>query len=1102
MNRRTFISYILILGIIPFLHIFKVHSQIPSIDLFTIEDGLSQTSVNCFIQDRKGFLWIGTQDGLNKYDGYTFRIYRNNPADTNSLSNNFINCIYEDTEGNIWVGTNYGLNKYNIYSEEFTRYYHQAGNTNSLKEDEIYDIYEDKSGYVWIKTENYLTRLNPRSNKFRHYEHYNDVFNFLSVNAKFSIFEDHKGQLWVGTKDGLNYFDCKLEIFKRYKYDPKDNSTLSNNKVKIIFEDSDQNLWIGTERGLNRFNWETETFQRYYYEYGNPKSLSNDIINDIYEDNENNLWIATELGLNKFNKQTDNFTVYNRFMHDNDVILATSFTEVFQDHTGIMWAGTLQGLIKIENKRKRFKLYRTSKNGKPLFSNNYVTSIYKNEGVVWIGTYGAGLYLFNPDSKKSIRYNTTNSSLANNYVHKIYEDKDENVWIGTQNGISYYNTGSKSFEKINQLRSLKVLKNNRIFDILQDQKRNLWLASKFGLHYLQEDSVISYFHDPDDSTTIAANLVYDILFDKNDNLWIATEKGLSYLNTTTDKITNYSRNEGTCDNCLSSNEVLSLNLDTLKNYLWIGTKDGLNRLDLTENVFKSYTTKDGLANNLIYTILNDHSGNLWMSTNMGISKMYVEEENFSNFGVSDGLQDFEFNHGSAYKAEDGELFFGGIAGYNSFYPDSIVKNNIIPNIEITAVDVLADKTSEKVPLGRNRIIELSHRNNLVTIEFAALDYTDPLKNNYAYKLVGVEDEWINLGNRRYATFSNLSPGKYTFHVKGSNSDQVWNEQGTSVKILVKTPVWETKFAYAVYIILLSGIIVWIFRYRTRNLRKSNQELKEKEQIAKQIAKQKEELSIKNKSITDSIIYAKRIQEALMPTMPFFKGILPGSFILYKPKDIVSGDFYWINERNNKIFVAVVDCTGHGVPGAFMSIIGFELLRNITDEQGIEDPDKILKQLNNGVANTFGKSAKKAKIKDGMDIALCVIDKNKSVLEFSGAFRPLYMIRNNKIEEIRGDRFSVGLLEQGENSEISKTTIKLEKNDIFYIFSDGYADQFGGPEGKKYKYRRFRHLLLTIHKLPLDQQLTYFDRSFEDWKGEHEQVDDVLILGFRPTLESS
>jgi len=1097
MRLRLSILTLFIVGFFPFFHIANSQGQILSVDQFTIEDGLSQTSVNCLIQDSRGFLWIGTQDGLNKFDGYTFKIIKNEPSDSNSLSNNFINCIYEDADGNIWIGTNLGLNKYNIYTEKFTHYLFNPQDINSIREDEIYDIYQDKSGYVWIKTENYLSRLNPRSNKFRHYEHYNDVFNFISVNAKFSIFEDHKNQLWVGTKDGLNYFDRKLEIFKRYRHDPGDESSLSNNKVKVIFEDRDHNLWIGTEEGLNKFVWETETFIRYYSNYDNPKSLSNNIINDIYEDNNGHIWITTDDGLNKFDKATETFTVYHRFLYDNEMILTTSFTDVIQDQTNIMWVGTLQGLLKIEDKRKIFKLYSKSKDNVLLFSNNYVTSIYKKDDIVWIGTWGTGLHLFNPENKKVIRYNMSNSDIINDYICKIFEDKNGGFWIGTQDGLSFFNTKTKRFEEVDRIKVLNIFKNNRIFDILEDDYGNLWVGSRFGLHQIGRDSIKSYIHNAEDSSSLGSDLVYDILLDKSKNLWVATEKGLSYINLSSNTQKRYTRPDYNCVDCLSSNEILCLFEDTLNNDLWLGTNAGLNRFDLETEKIKTYTEKDGLSNNLIYAILSDDFGNLWMSTNKGISKFNLKTEKFSNYGVTDGLQDFEFNLGASYKSESGELFFGGIAGYNSFYPDSVVINQKIPNIEITSVEVLSEKISKKLTVGENKQINIPHKNNLITIEFTVLDFTNPEKNSYAYKLEGVEEEWINLGNRRYATFSNLPSGKYNFKVKGSNSDYIWNEEGTSLKIVVETPVWKTDFAYVLYIVLSVGFIVWIFRYRTRSLRRSNQELKEKELIAEQVAMQKEELSVKNKNITDSIIYAKRIQEALMPSMEQFKKILPESFILYKPKDIVSGDFYWINERNDKIFLAVVDCTGHGVPGAFMSIIGFELLRNITEDQRIEEADKILWNLNNGVATTFGKKTEKIRIKDGMDIAFCVIDKRKAEIEFSGAFRPLYLIRDNKIEEIRGDRFSVGLLDEGENEEITKTRIKLQKNDIFYMFSDGYADQFGGSDGKKYKYRRFRHLLLTIHKLPLEQQLTYFDRSFEDWKGEHEQVDDVLILGFRP-----
>lgn len=1100
MNFRNSISFFVLIGAFLFLFIANAFGQVLTVDQFTIEDGLSQTSVNCLIQDSRGFIWIGTQDGLNKYDGYTFEVIKNEPSDTNSLSNNYINCIDEDTDGNIWIGTNYGLNRYNIYTKKFKHFYSDEDNINSLREDEVYDIYQDRNGYIWIKTENYLSRLNPKSNKFRHYEHYNDVFNFISLNAKFSIYEDHKDQLWVGSKDGLNYFDRKLEIFKRYRHIPSDNSSLSNNNVNVIYEDSNQNLWIGTANGLNRFNWETETFTRFYADSSDPNSLSNNIINDIYEDHEGNLWIATDNGINKFDRAKGNFKVYNRFLFNNEVLLTNSFTDIMEDQTGMIWLGAFQGLLKIEKQDKKFKLFDESEEHLPLFSNNYITALYKKGGVVWVGTWGAGLHWFNPKTRENIKYNNANNSLRNDYIYRIYEDNIGRVWIGTQNGLTYYDMSTNQFKTLKRKDVVSVLKNNRIFDIQADENNELWVAAKFGLHHIMEDTVVSYHYDAEKSGGLGADLVFDIHFDNNKNLWIATEKGLNYLDRENNELTLFERPSYDCTNCFSSNEIYCLYQDTVHNYLWLGTNAGLNRFDLQSQSVKVYTEKDGLSNNMIYSILPGDSGNLWMSTNKGLSQFILDGEVFNNFGVLDGLQDFEFNHGASFKSETGELFFGGIAGYNSFYPDSIVKSHRIPNVEITSVEVLSDKITREISIGKNRQIEVSYKSNLITIEFAALDFTNPIKNKYAYKLKGVEEEWIHLGNRRYATFTNLPPGEYTFTVIGSNGDNIWNEEGASLDIVVQTPLWRTKLSYAFYILLTISFIFWLIQYRTRTLRKSNQELKDKEQIAKQIAKQKEELTIKNKSITDSIVYAKRIQEALMPTDDYFKYILPGSFILYKPKDIVSGDFYWINERNDKVFLAVVDCTGHGVPGAFMSIIGFELLRNITDEQRIEDPEEILRGLNKGVATTFGKNTDRTRIRDGMDIALCVIDKKNREVEFAGAFRPLYMIRNNKIQEIRGDRFSVGLLDEGESNDITKTKIQLQKNDIFYIFSDGYADQFGGPEGKKYKYRRFRHLLLTIHKLPLAQQLTYFDRSFEDWKGDFEQVDDVLIIGFRPELD--
>lgn len=1068
------------------------------VDLFTIEDGLSQTTVNCLVQDSRGFLWIGTQDGINKFDGYGFTTFKNDPNDTLSISNNYINTIIEDNEGNIWIGTKKGLNKFDPYTGSFTRFVKEDKNLNTLLENSVYNLYQDKQGYIWIKTDSYLSRYNPKSNKFRHYEHFNDVFNVALEGITYSIFEDHKQQLWIGTKDGLNYFDRSLEIFKRYENDPSDKTSLSNNLVKVVFQDSKNHLWIGTENGLNKFNGETEEFERYFV---NQKTDVNSVvINDICEDKNGDLWIATNSGITKYDYKKQIFIESDQFYHNNQNLGSTPVSSVIQDNSGNIWAGTFLGLIKIENTEKKFNLYNKDSKGNNLFSNNYIISIYKDAQDIFVGTWGSGLYIFNLKTSKTIHYNTLNSSLNNDYIHKFYKASDNKLWIGTQDGISIFNIGNKKFESLKNKQLSDLLKNNRVFDIVEDQKHNLWIATKYGLHYVGKDSITSFYSMQNDSSTISSNHIYDIYLDKDQNLWLGTTNGLNFLNNKTKTIERYIRPEGRCELCISNNDVVSIYEDTIHKCFWFGTMAGLNKFDPIKKEFKTYTEKDGLPNNIIYAIFQDNKTNLWLSTNKGVSKFNVDNEEFSNFGINDGLQDYEFNHGAAFKSSEGEIFFGGINGFNSFFPDSIVKNPIVPKVEITSVEILSENGIEKIFVGENNKIVIPHKDNLLTIEFAALDFTNPGKNKYAYKLEGVENKWINLDNRRYATFSNLPAGNYVFKVKGSNSDGIWNNEGAELIIDVVTPFWMTNIAFIVYIILFAGAMFWFFQFRTRSLRKSNQDLKEKQLIALQVAKQKEELALKNKSITDSIVYAKRIQEALMPSTKHFKTILPGSFILHKAKDIVSGDFYWINERNDKVFIAVVDCTGHGVPGAFMSIIGFELLRNITDDQGIENADEILTVLNKGVSTTFGQAHDNFRLKDGMDIALCVIDKKNKQLEFAGAFRPLYFIRDNKIQEIKGDRFSVGLLEDADSSEIKKTTIPLKKDDVFYIFSDGYADQFGGTEGKKYKYRRYRHLLLTIHKLPLEQQRTYLDRSFEDWMGKHEQVDDVLIVGFKPGIE--
>ena len=443
-----------------------------------------------------------------------------------------------------------------------------------------------------------------------------------------------------------------------------------------------------------------------------------------------------------------------------------------------------------------------------------------------------------------------------------------------------------------------------------------------------------------------------------------------------------------------------------------------------------------------------------------------------------------------------KCFFGGTNGLNGFNPIEMKDNPYIPQVVFTLFSKMSTSKKESMNLEKVDEVVINYSDHSLTFNFAALEYTKSEKNNYKYMMEGLNNNWIEIGNRNFQDFGTLAPGEYTLRVKGSNNDLVWNEKEISLKIIVLPPIWKTIWAYILYAIIILTVVFTYVRSRTRKLQHANDALRTKQLAALEIAKQREELALKNKNITDSINYAKRIQEAMLPSEFLFRKLLPDSFIFYNPKDIVSGDFYWVTEKESKIFIAAVDCTGHGVPGAFMSIIGFDLLRNITKERGVENPAQILNLLNLGISETFSRHTNETALKDGMDVSLLVIDRNNKVLEYSGAFNPLYIARDNKIIEVKGNRFAVGKMEGNEDNKFDNHIIPYKDNDMVYIFSDGYADQFGGPLGKKFKFRRFRHLLLTINSLPLTKQKSFLEENFDSWKGQLEQVDDILVIGIR------
>lgn len=1083
-----------------------------STDIFSIQQGLSQTRVNALLQDSKGFIWVGTQDGLNRFDGVEFVKYQHNPLDSTTLSNNYIRALAEDKYGNIWVGTNNGLNKFEPSTGKFYRYYHNDNNSGSLSDNYIYYLFCDSKGILWVKTLETLEKLDHQNNNFQHYYHFNKISNFASGDSYFSIFEDHTGVLWIGTLDGLNAFDPVKELFTRFS-NSSDPYSISSNRIKSICEDKNGKLWVGTEDGLNRFDRQSQKFTRYFYNPVDINSIPNNSINTLFSSNNGELWVGTNQGLGIYNEKMDAFKRIVKVEYLNLKYSLTLVSSIIQDQSSIIWVGTLQGMVKFDVLGKKFKLYRNSENENSFqISSNYMGGLLKDaQGNIWAGTWGSGLNKINTKNGNITIYRTENrltssGKLSDDFIYSLYLGRDQKVWIGTRSGLDIYNPVNNKILKLCEVYpkiNCDVFKENRIFNIENDHKDQIWIATANGIYSFnpKKNEIIEYHGFKNKNDEVRFKTVYKIICDSiNGEYWIGTDIGLIGFKQNGELIKHYNKKNNRDFNSLSSNAIYSMLLDS-KGLIWLGTATGLNRFDRTKLTFKLYTIKDGLPNNLIYSIQEDKKGNLWMATNWGITKFNPSLETFSNFDVGDGLQNNEFNLASSYKSSDGEMFFGGINGFNSFYPDSLKFNNHKPPVVITSFSFYDNNGSNELSVYGKSIVEIPPRTDMFILRFTALDFTNPEKNQYKYKLQKEDKEgkWIDLGNTHQAMFSNLPPGKYVFSVMGSNNDLVWSSEPATLEIHVIASIWESRSAYLLYAFILGILIYAIIATRSQNVSQLRRHLKEKEVIGKELQMQKELMALKNKSITDSINYAKRIQEAMMPSENYFKKVLPESFIFHRPKDIVSGDFYWITENANKIFVSAVDCTGHGVPGAFMSIIGFELFRKITYGQGIEDPSRILNTLNSDFAEIF-KDVENMTLRDGMDIAFCVIDKASNTLEFSGAFNPLYIVRDNQILEFKGDRFSIGIDDSLEQEQIfMKHTIKLEPEDMMYIFTDGFADQFGGSEGKKFKYRRFRHLLLSINKLSLLEQKEYLSHAIDEWRkaGNFDQVDDILIIGIKP-----
>lgn len=852
----TFIKHLLLINILLLSINSLLYGNYPNIKVehLSSEDGVSFNLVYCIFQDSKGFMWFGTLFGLYKYDGNQFITYRYDPSDPYSISDDVVVSIYEDREGYMWLGTESGgLNRFDPATERFVHYMHQPENPASISSNTIWATYQDKSGTIWVATTNGLDRMireagTLKSNadsdfyndsvKFIHYQHDSSDPSSLSKNIVSTIVEDGFGKLWVGTfGGGINVLDREKEQFIHFRHDPKDPNSLSSDVVNSIFEDSEGQLWIATfGGGLNRYDHQNEVFIRYQQDPSNPNSLSSNNVNLITEDHSGRLWIATAGGgVNVFNKHREKFTAYRYDPLDDSSIGDDRIMAMYMDESGILWLSPgSKGIDKLLIGRSKFQLYRRHPLKKNSLSDNHINALYSDEeGNLWIGTAAGGLNRLDVEKNQFTHFQADFSKanwLTDNYIVALTGDDHGNIWIGVlKGGLNVYNKGTNQFTIYkHDPDNPHSLSSDFVSALYKDTAGDIWIGTQGGGLNKFDAENRRFVRYPAETLHINkwSSIILSIYESGSGHMWIGTNQGLIKLDPGREQAKLY-KHDPQDMHSLSSNTVYSI-LETQNGTLWVGTARGLNKFNPESGGFSNFTEKDGLPNSVIQGILEDANGNLWISTISGLSKFDPKEEKFRNYSVEDGLQSNLFNNPAYAKSTTGEMYFGGINGLNRFHPDSVKDNPYKPPVTITNFMVFDNLLSPRgefpIPktISELKEIRLSYADNFFTISFAALDYANPEKNRYSYKLEGVDKEWIENGTDNEASYTNIDPGVYTFKVKGTNNDGVWSEEPASLKIIIAPPFWRTWWFYALIALLTISLLIVSYRSRVGTLRKEKQ----------------------------------------------------------------------------------------------------------------------------------------------------------------------------------------------------------------------------------------------------------------------------------------
>lgn len=819
---------LIIFFLFPTILIAQEDLKTPQFSHISVGEGLSQSTVFCISQDNKSFMWFGTRSGgLNRYDGCEFKVFKHDPNDSTTISNNEVISILEDNEGKLWVGTRKGgLNRFNKTTERFQRYPTDHA-VNGTEGNTINDLFEDSKNRIWVASNAGLdVIINGKITK--------NLIPQLNNKHLTSVSEDSCGILYITDKKGLYRYDETTLHLAYYPYQKNRTSTLSSNYSCPVYVDSKQRVWLGSTRGVMLFK--DDSIQNPFLELSGRFQVPEAETRSIHEDQLGNIWIGTIKGLFCYHPEDKSIALYTRNDYNNQSLSHNSIYSIFEDKSGLLWIGTWGGGVNVLSyKLFKFNHYKHQKSNPKSLSNNSVSSFAEDKDGIWIGTESGGLNFLPHHSNEFETISTSELSsptLNSNHIKALLKSKSNYLYIGSYNGgLSRLNTQTRQISHL--------ITNVKAFALAESPNGIIWIGTLNGLYQYNENTgkTKHYEHDPNNPYSLAHNFTNTLFVSSNGTLWIGTkEAGLMKYVAGSDHFISY-KNDPQDSTSILSNYIITLEED-LNGNLLVGTSNGINIFNSLKQNFEQLVLED-MPDKNINGIISDENNNYWIATNKGLTK-YSHTSAAINYDINDGLQSNEFNRNASYRDSKHNIYFGGINGYNVFHPDQVIVNTEIPDIIITQFKISNQEItpeSKDTPLEKHisetEKIILKHDQNDVSFEFVALNYIVPQKNQYAYKLEGYNDTWIYCGSSRVANYTNLKPGHYSFIVKGSNNDNIWNEVGTSIEIHIQQPFWKTPIAYFLYLLIITILLFslkWLITMRIEQQNLLRMERLEKKQI--------------------------------------------------------------------------------------------------------------------------------------------------------------------------------------------------------------------------------------------------------------------------------